>query len=130
MKALFLTLGILSVMAVCEDVKAQSTEEIPSFIASIGQVANTSTICVLVTKEFGKRLYLSLRDEKHNLVYSGEMAKRSTQRRFDLNLTQLANGKYYIDLWDGKTPVVTKIIIKEQIILATPIVSTQITYQR
>lgn len=130
MKTLCLTLGILSGIAVCWESKAQTTEEVSSFIASIGQVSNTSTICVLVTKEFGKRLYLSLRDEKHHLVYAGEMAKRSTQHRFDLNMSRLANGKYYIDLWDGKAPVVTKIIIKEQIILAKPIISTQITYMK
>ncbi|MEI7586777.1 hypothetical protein [Runella sp.] len=49
-----------------------------------------------------------------------------TQHRFDLNLNELANGKYFINLSDGKQPIVTKILVKEQAILAKPILSNQI----
>ena len=126
MKTPFLTLGILCGMSVCGTAAAQSTVGIPSFTASVYPISGISKVHVVVTKEFGKKFSLTFRDEKNYFLYQDKMEKRCTQHRFVLNLSQLENGKYYIDLSDGKTPVVTKIIIKEEAILSKPISSTQI----
>ena len=105
---------------------AQSSVTAPSFTATVYPVPNTSTIRLVVNKELGKRFYFSLRDKQHNVIYFDEMTKRSTQRRFDLNLSELVNGTYYIDLSDGKAPLVTKVISKEQVELARQIVADQV----
>jgi hypothetical protein len=80
----------------------------------------------LVSKKYGKKFSLSIVDEKHNVLYFDQMTKKMTQHRFDLNLNELNNGKYFINLSDGQLPVVTKIIIKEQAVLAKPILTGQI----
>ncbi|RDB03555.1 hypothetical protein [Runella aurantiaca] len=105
---------------------AQSTVETPSFSASIYPVSGTSKVRVAVSKEYGKKFFLYVRDENQHLIYFEQLTKRITQHRFDLNLNELSNGKYYINLSDGKEPMVTKIIVKEQAVLATPILSNQI----
>ena len=112
--------------AVCLNAAAQSTVETATFKASVFPIPNSSTIRVLVSKEAGKKFYLTVRDGKNNLIHHDGLTKRATQHRFDLNLSELANGKYYIDLSDGNQPLVTKIIVKEQAVQAQPIVSNQI----
>jgi hypothetical protein len=126
MKTSLLTILIFCGMTVCKNASAQSTVETPSFIASIYPVPNTSKVRVTVSKEYGKKFSLSVIDEHQNLLCHEQMAKGATQHRFDLNLTELANGKYYINLSDGKRPVVTKVLVKEQVVLAKPILSNQI----
>lgn len=124
MKTSLLTILLFCGMTVCKNAAAQSTVETPSFTASIYPV--TSKVRVIVSKEYGKKFSLSVIDEHQNLLYQEHMAKSSTQHRFDLNLTDLANGKYLINLSDGKQPMVTKILMKEQAVLAKPILSNQI----
>lgn len=107
---------------------AQSEVQTTSFKASILPVTNGSKIHVVVNKEFGKNFFICLRDTQHTLLYFGEMKKRSVQYRFVIDLKELAEGKYYMELSDGKTPVVTKILLKEQSVLAKPIVTNQIVF--
>jgi hypothetical protein len=126
MKTLFITCLILCTMGMGRNATAQSTVETPSFMASISPVFNTNTVRVLVSKEYGKKFSLSVVDENQNPVYLNRMPKGATQHRFDLNLNELPNGKYYINLSDGKTPIVSKVIVKEPAVLAKPILSHQI----
>lgn len=126
MKMSLLTILFFCGMTVCKNATAQSTVETPSFTASIYPVPNTSKVRVIISKEYGKKFSLSVIDEHQNLLCYQQMAKNSTQHRFDLNLTDLANGKYFINLSDGKQPIVTKVILKEQAVLAKPILSNQI----
>ncbi len=126
MKTSLLTILLFCGMTVCKNAAAQSTVETPSFKASIYPVPNTSKVRVIVSKEHGKKFSLSVIDEHQNLLCHEQMAKNSTQHRFDLNLADLAHGKYYINLSDGKQPMVTKILVKEQAVLAKPILSDQI----
>ncbi len=126
MKTSLLTILLFCGMTVCKNAAAQSTVETPSFMASIYPVPNTSKVRVIVSKEYGKKFSLSVIDEHQNLLYQEHIAKSSTQHRFDLNLNELANGKYFINLSDGKQPMVTKILMKEQAVLAKPILSNQI----
>lgn len=126
MKTLILTLFTLYGMGIGQNTATQSTVETPSFMASIYPVPNTFKVRVIVSKEYGKKFSISVLDEHQNLLYFGQMTKQMTQHRFDLNLNELSNGKYFINLSDGKLPVVTKIIVKEQAVLAKPILSNQI----
>ena len=126
MKTSLFTLVILFGMVATSQATAQSTVETPSFSASIYPVPGTFKVRVTVSKEYGKKFFLSVYDENQNLIYFDQLAKQTTQHRFDLNLNELANGKYHINLSDGKQPMVTKIIVKEQAVLATPILSNQI----
>lgn len=126
MKTLILTLFSLYGMTIGENTSIQSTVETSSFIASISSVPNSSKVRILVSKKYGKKFSLAFLDENKNVLYFGEMTKQMTQHRFDLNLNELNNGKYFISLSDGRLPVVTKTIIKEQTVLAKPISSNQI----
>lgn len=126
MKTPLFSLVFLLGMAVYSQATAQSTVETPSFVASIYPVANTSKVRILISKEYGKAFSLSIIDDKKNLIYFDQLSKKTTQHRFDLNMQQLDNGRYYVNLSDGKQPVVTKIIVKEDAILAKPILSSQI----
>lgn len=126
MKMLFLTLFSLYGVMIGENTSTQSTVKTSSFIASISPVPNTSKVRILVSKTYGKKFSLSFLDENKNVLYFGEMTKQMTQHHFDLNLSELNNGKYFINLSDGRLPVVTKTIIKEQAILAKPILTNQI----
>ncbi|AXE19110.1 hypothetical protein DR864_15805 [Runella rosea] len=126
MKTPLFTLIFLFIMTAYIQATAQSTVETPSFSASIYPVLGTFKVRVAVSKEYGKKFFLSVYDENQNLIYFDQLAKQTTQHRFDLNLNELANGKYHINLSDGKQPMVTKIIVKEQAVLATPILSNQI----
>jgi len=124
MKAPLFTL--LFVMTVYVHAQAQSMVETPSFSASIYPVPGTYKVRVAVSKEYGKKFFLSVYDENQKLVFFDQLTKQTIQHRFDLNLNELSNGRYYINLSDGKQPIVTKIILKEQAVLAKPILSNQI----
>jgi len=126
MKTLLFTLALFFGTTATFQATAQSTVETPSFSASIYPVPGTSKVRVAVSKAYGKKFSLYVRDENQHLIYFEQLTKRTTQHRFDLNLNELSNGKYYINLSDGTAPMVTKIIVKEQAVLATPILSNQI----
>jgi len=126
MKTLLFSIVLFFMMAVYAQATAQSTVETPSFMASIYPVANTSKVRILVSKEYGKAFSLSIVDDKKNLIYFRQLSKKATQHRFDLNMQELDNGRYFVNLSDGRQPVVTKIIVKEDAILAKPILSSQI----
>ncbi len=126
MKTLLVSIVLLCATGVGSQATAQSTVETPSFTASIYPVVNTSKVRILISKEYGEKFSLSIIDDKKNLVYFDQLPKKATQHRFDLNLTELSNGRYYVNLSNGKQPVVTKVIIKEQVVLAKPILSNQI----
>ncbi|AXE19104.1 hypothetical protein DR864_15775 [Runella rosea] len=126
MKTLLFSIALLFGMGIYSQAMAQSTVETPSFTASIYPVVNTSKVRILISKEYGEKFSLSIIDDKKNLIYFDQLSKKTTQHRFDLNMQELANGRYYVNLSNGKQPVVTKVIIKEQVVLAKPILSNQI----
>lgn len=83
-----------------------------SFEAVTIQNKVKSTMNLFIDKQKGAKLEITFKDEEGNVLYEDVMGKNAQYYRTKINMANLNNGNYYIELTDGLNKEVKKIEIK------------------
>jgi hypothetical protein len=111
MKKLFKTLAI-ALVATGLTFNANATDDKTNkstFEVGMYQVTNSMKVKVLITKTSGSAVSISLKDEKGVEIYSEKLGKKDTSYSRKLNLENLSDGKYTLEVSNGSEKTVKEI---------------------
>jgi hypothetical protein len=101
--ALALGLGLATTTAKAQEASFSTVIDSPAYIAKMITYPNSSQMKVMVANTEGKKLFFTVRDEKGNALYSKIISKYEPQAFIRLNMEELTNGVYKIEIGDSKT---------------------------
>ena len=92
-----------------------------SFDLKFEFVPNSPLLKLQIYKYDQNNLRLQMRDARHVYVYNNPISNYLIKNNITLNLQDLENGQYIIEIWQERKLVLTKTIIKEHLVLVKPL---------
>jgi hypothetical protein len=83
-----------------------------TFSVSVQQVGSSQVMRVSIEKPEGKRLVVTLKDADGNAIYSALTDRDKSRIQTDYNFSEAEQGKYTLEVSDGKTKVKKQIILE------------------
>lgn len=97
------------------------TDNRKSFDLKFEFVPNSTLLKLQIYKYDQNNLRLQMRDARNVYVYNNPISNYLIKNNITLNLQDLANGPYIIEIWQERKLVLTKTIIKEHLVLVKPL---------
>ena len=98
-----------------------SNGNLRNFDLKIELIPNSATVKFQIYKYTPDNLRLQLRDARHAYIYDKPISNYLIRNNITLNLQDLDNGQYIIEIWQERKLIVTKTIIKEHLVLVKPL---------
>jgi hypothetical protein len=98
-----------------------SSENPRSFDLKIDFVPNSALVKFQVYKYSPNKLRLQLRDMRHIYIYDKPISNYLIKNNILLNLQDVDNGEYTIEIWEGRKLVFSRTLIKEHLVLVKPL---------
>lgn len=73
-----------------------------SFDVGMYRVINSMKVNVLIEKQYGKALDITLRNDRNEIIYSEVVGKQTNRFSKKFDLTGLSDGKYRFEISNGK----------------------------
>ncbi len=91
-----------------------------SFQVGMYPVINTLKMNVMIEKEKGTPLFVTLRDAENRVLHRQVMSKKSTLIGQKLDFVDTEDGVYYLTVSDGETEVVKEIKLNTKKLIEVP----------
>ncbi|MDR6564483.1 MULTISPECIES: hypothetical protein [unclassified Arcicella] len=82
-----------------------------SFAVGMYQTINTMKMNVLIEKSTNKNLYISLKNEKGDVLHKEKVGKANEKYHGKFDLSELQDGKYSFEITDGESKIVKTVNI-------------------
>ncbi len=83
-----------------------------TFAVGVYQTINSLKMNVMVDKLVGKKITIQLKNEDGLVIHTQIIGKKETAFRGNYDLKELEDGKYSIEISDGKTKVVKNVQVE------------------
>lgn len=94
--------------------------ECKSFKVGMYNVVNTLKMNVLIEKEKGVPLFVTLRDEDNKVIHRQVMSRKSTLVGQKLDFAETEDGNYFLTISDGENEIVKEIKLNTKQIVEIP----------
>jgi Domain of unknown function (DUF3244) len=117
-KTIACVLALSAMTATASFATEKTGKETPRFEAS-AYVAKDANLLVSVSKNVPSRVTLTLKDEKNKEVYSENINKNELKASYKLNLSNLADGKYTLEITSDSQTITKQInLVSERVEVA------------
>lgn len=106
-------IAVLSVMSFVASATSQNepTNSKKPFAVGMYQTVNTMKMNVLIEKMTNKSLYISLKNEKGDVLHKETIGKKSATYHGKFDLSELEDGAYSFEITDGENKIVKNVNI-------------------
>lgn len=94
--------------------------ECQSFKIGMYPVVNTLKMNLLIEKDKGVPLFVTLRDEDNKIIHRQVMSRKSTLVGQKLDFAETEDGNYYLTISDGKNEIVKEIKLNTKQVVEVP----------
>ncbi len=106
----------IAVLSVMSFVASATTKNEPasnkkSFAVGMYRTINTMKMNLLIEKTAGKNLFISLKNEKGDVLHKERVSKNSQKYHGKFDLTELEDGTYSFEITDGDSKIVKNVNI-------------------
>ena len=91
------------------------------FDLKIEFVPNSTIMKFQVYKYSPHKLRLQLRDARHLYIYDKSISNYQIKNNIILDLQDIDNGEYFIEIWEASKLVFSRTLVKEQLLLVKPL---------
>ncbi|MBB6004855.1 hypothetical protein [Arcicella rosea] len=106
-------IAVLSVMSFVASAtnKNEPASNKKSFAVGMYQTINTMKMNVLIEKTTSKNLFISLKNEKGEVLHKERVGKNSQKYHGKFDLSELEDGAYSFEITDGESKIVKNVNI-------------------
>lgn len=119
------TLAIVLGLSIANKIQAQDPAvtliDKPGYVAKMITIPNTNTMKVYVGNIENQRLYFSVKNSTGEILYSRNISKNEPQAYLKLNLDDLPDGVYNIEMADRNTKSVKSFRKGTEFVVTKPI---------
>ena len=103
-------LSVMSFVASATNTNEPASTKKP-FAVGMYQTINTMKMNVLIEKTTNKNLYISLKNEKGDVLHKERVGKTNEKYHGKFDLSELEDGKYSFEITDGESKIVKTVNI-------------------
>lgn len=91
------------------NINANNPSKTSSFEVGIYQTVNTLKLNLMIEKQVGNRLEITIKNDKGEILYTETIAKNDAKYHGKFDFSQLGDGQYSVEIANGKDKIIKNI---------------------